>query len=94
MRFYAFGAHLNHPSESHPQGIVHFLLGLVLERCHWKLVHGRRPTGAEHSSGYQLFGFSAQEALAKRPLPVHQEYYGTCSKAVLTLSWNKSKPMS
>ena len=90
LQFYAFGAHLNSTSESHPQGIVHFLLGSVLERCYWKLVHGRRPIGAKHSLGHQLFGFSSQEALAKCPLFVHQEHYGTCSTALLDLM-NKSQ---
>ena len=74
---------LNILSETHPQCNVNFLLGFVLERCHRKPRNGRRPAGAKHSLGYQFLGLSPKEALAERPLSVHQEHHGSCSTPLL-----------
>merc|ERR1712008_184807 len=54
--------------------------GFVLERCHRK---PRRSAGAKHSLGYQFLGLSPKEALAERPLSVHQEHHGSCSTPLL-----------
>ena len=74
---------LNILSETHPQCNVNFLLGFVLERCHRKPRNGRRSAGAKHSLGYQFLGLSPKEALAERPLSVHQEHHGSCSTPLL-----------
>lgn len=66
--------------------------GFVLERRHWQHGHGRRSTCPKHPFGRQFLGFSAQEALAKREIFVHQEHHGTCSTFVL--SFNKEPLVS
>ena len=60
----------------------------MLERGRGQHQHGRGSIGAEHPFGRQLLGLSPQEALAKRPLALHQEHDGTPSKALLIYSTN------
>ena len=55
----------------------------MLERGRRQRDHGRGSVGAEHPLGRQLPRVVVEEALAERPLPLHQEHDGAASTSLL-----------